>query len=126
VVKLDHLAITVRDYRASRDWYVRNLGLRVEFEVADRRTVALQDDGGLTLFLAERGDGVGPARTGSVCLTFQVADVDTTYRELLARGIGFTHAPQKLFWGYGAELVDLDGYEIRLWDETSMREKGGS
>ncbi len=26
MVKLDHLAITVRDYRASRDWYVGNLG----------------------------------------------------------------------------------------------------
>jgi len=36
MVKLDHLAITVRDYRASRDWYVGNLGLRVEFEVPER------------------------------------------------------------------------------------------
>ena len=33
MVKLDHLAITVRDHHASRDWYVDNLGLRVEFEV---------------------------------------------------------------------------------------------
>ena len=48
------------------------------------------------------------------------------YRELAARGIGFTHVPQKLFWGYGAELLDPDGYRIRLWDETSMQEKGSS
>jgi catechol 2,3-dioxygenase-like lactoylglutathione lyase family enzyme len=126
MVKLDHLAITVRDYHASRDWYVDNLGLRVEFEVADRRTVALQDDGGLTLFLAEEGDGIRPAQTDSVCLTFQVANVDVAHRELAARGIGFTHVPQKLFWGYGAELLDPDGYRIRLWDETSMQEKGSS
>jgi hypothetical protein len=32
--------------------------------------------------------------------------------------------PQKLFWGYGAELRDPDGHLIRLWDELSMREKG--
>jgi hypothetical protein len=32
--------------------------------------------------------------------------------------------PQKLFWGYGAELRDPDGYLIRLWDELSMHEKG--
>jgi uncharacterized glyoxalase superfamily protein PhnB len=100
--------------------------MRIEFEVADRRTVALQDDGGLTLFLAEAGDGVAPAQPGSVSLTFQVADVEAKYRELAARGIGFTHIPQDLFWGYGAELLDLDGYLLRLWDETSMQEKGDS
>ena len=33
-------------------------------------------------------------------------------------------APQKLPWGYGAELDDPDGYRISLWDEVSMREKG--
>jgi catechol 2,3-dioxygenase-like lactoylglutathione lyase family enzyme len=126
MVKLDHLAITVRDYHASRDWYVGNLGLRVEFEVADRRTVALQDDAGLTLFLAEEGGGVRPAPSGSIFLTFQVADVNAKYRELAARGIGFTHVPQKLFWGYGAELLDPDGYRIGLWDEASMRKKGGA
>jgi hypothetical protein len=32
--------------------------------------------------------------------------------------------PQKLFWGYGAELTDPDGYLVRLWDEQSMKEKG--
>ena len=25
--------------------------------------------------------------------------------------------------GYGAELVDPDGYRIRLWDEKSMKAK---
>jgi len=32
--------------------------------------------------------------------------------------------PQKLGWGYGAELLDPDGYRLQLWDERSMREKG--
>jgi hypothetical protein len=36
------------------------------------------------------------------------------------------HAPQKLFWGYGAELRDPDGYLVMVWDEVSMREKGGT
>jgi len=31
-----------------------------------------------------------------------------------------------VFWGYGAELLDPDGYRIHLWDEVSMREKGGA
>jgi catechol 2,3-dioxygenase-like lactoylglutathione lyase family enzyme len=32
----------------------------------------------------------------------------------------------KLYWGYGAELRDPDGYVVGVWDEHSMREKGGS
>jgi hypothetical protein len=32
----------------------------------------------------------------------------------------------KVFWGYGAELCDPDGYRFRLWDEKSMKEKGGA
>ena len=30
----------------------------------------------------------------------------------------------KVFWGYGAELRDPDGYSLRLWDQKSMKEKG--
>jgi uncharacterized glyoxalase superfamily protein PhnB len=75
----------------------------------------------LTLFIYEPADGdVAPSCT----LTFQVDDVDAKYKELSARGIHFEKAPQKLFWGYGAELRDPDGYLVYLWDEKSMREKG--
>ncbi len=64
---------------------------------------------------------------GARCgLTLQVQDVEATYRDLTARGLAFEHAPQKLFWGYGAEVRDPDGYLLMLWDVTSMREKGGT
>ncbi len=33
--------------------------------------------------------------------------------------VPFSRAP-----GYGAELRDPDGYQINLWDEESMRQKG--
>lgn len=52
-MKLDHLRIPVADLGRSRDWYVRTLGLTVEFEMPDRRTVALQDTGGFTIFLQQ-------------------------------------------------------------------------
>jgi uncharacterized glyoxalase superfamily protein PhnB len=54
-----------------------------------------------------------------------VDDVDAKYEELARRGVVFERAPQKLLWGYGAELRDPDGYLVYLWDEKSMREKGG-
>ena len=44
---------------------------------------------------------------------------------MAARGVAFVHPPQKVYWGYGAELLDPDGYRLRLWDEVTMREKGG-
>jgi catechol 2,3-dioxygenase-like lactoylglutathione lyase family enzyme len=56
MAKLDHLGIFVRDIGRAREWYIKNLGLKV----------------------------------------------------------------------YGAELLDPDGYLVCLWDERTMREKGGA
>jgi len=33
--------------------------------------------------------------------------------------------PARQFWGYGAILTDPDGHRLHLYDEISMREKGG-
>jgi predicted enzyme related to lactoylglutathione lyase len=117
MLKLDHLRIPVADLARSRAWYVRTLELTVEFEVPERRTVALQDTAGFAIFLQESSAPVAP--NGSA-LWFQVADVDATFAGWSARGVTFAHEPRKTYWGYGAELVDPDGYLIRLWDEHSM------
>ena len=109
MIRLDHLAIPVRNHERSREWYTNTLGLRVEFEIPGRKTIALQDDADLTLFVYEPPDGeVKPSCT----MAFQVDDVDAKYRELSARGVAFEKSPQKLMWGYGAELRDPDGYLI--------------
>jgi uncharacterized glyoxalase superfamily protein PhnB len=60
----------------------------------------------------------------SCTLTLQVADVEAKHTQLAARGVRFEKPPQKLYWGYGAELSDPDGYRVHVWDEKSMREKG--
>jgi len=122
MVKFDHMSIPVTDSRASRDWYVANLGFKVEFEVPERKTVAIKDDAGFTIFLY---DAEVP-RAGAKCgLTLQVDDVDAKYHDLARRGLSFENSPRKLFWGYGTELRDPNGYLVMLWDEVSMREKGG-
>ena len=120
MIKFDHLRIPVTDLARSREWYVRTLGLNVEFEVSDRKTVALQDTGGFTIFLQEVET---PMVVNQCALWFQVDDVDTTFAAWTARGFEFAHPPRKSYWGYGAELTDPDGYAIRLWDERSMKEK---
>lgn len=120
VLRLDHLGLPVTDLARSRAWYVGTLGLSVEFEVPDRRTVALQDTADFTLFLQEAPAPVG---VNGCALWFQVADVDATFAEWSARGVAFAHGPEKTYWGYGVELRDPDGYLIRLWDEHSMKER---
>ena len=120
MMKFDHLAIPVSDLARSRDWYVGTLGLKVEFEVAERRLVALNDSDGFAIFLQQ---AAAPVVAGGCALWFQVADVDAAYAEWSARGVVFAQPPQKAYWGYGAELADPDGYLVRLWDARSMREK---
>jgi hypothetical protein len=41
-------------------------------------------------------------------------------------GAPIVHPPQKVFWGYGAEVLDPDGYRIRLWDPASMQAQGAA
>jgi catechol 2,3-dioxygenase-like lactoylglutathione lyase family enzyme len=118
--KFDHLTIPVADVARSRGWYVDALGLQVEFEVAERQTVAIQDSDGFTIFLQQ---APRPVQPNGCALYFRVADVDATFRDLSQRGVVFSHPPRKMYWGYGAELEDPDGYLIRLWDEQSMKEK---
>ena len=119
MMKFDHLNLPVSNLERSRAWYASVLGLKVEFEVPDRRTVALNDGEGFAIFLQER-PGVAP---NGVALWFQVDDVDAAYAQWTARGVAFAHAPRKNFWGYGPELADPDGYLVRLWDERSIRER---
>ncbi|HVX04248.1 MAG TPA: VOC family protein [Rhodanobacteraceae bacterium] len=122
MIKLDHLTIAVRDYKVSREWYVRVLGLKVEFEVPER-AVALQDDAGFTLFLEQAPvHEIEP----SPVLYFQVDDVHATHHRLQAIRVDCVHPPERRFWGYGMELKDPDGYRLRLWDEKTMQERGGA
>lgn len=116
MVKFDHMSLPVTNVRKSRDWYVKNLGFKVEF---DRGGIsAIQDSVGFTIFLAKAQKSLPGSK---ITLTLQVKDVDRKHRELASKGVKFVNAPQRLFWGYGAELVDPDGYMINLWDKVTMR-----
>ena len=124
MVKLDHVTLSVRDWRASRDWYREHFGLKIEFEIPDGGksklgVAAMQDDSGLTLFLEQVS--IPGAACGCVHY-FQIDSVDETCRRLSTAGARFHHGPKKVFWGYGAELVDPDGHVIRIWDEKSMHQ----
>jgi predicted enzyme related to lactoylglutathione lyase len=120
MVKFDHMNMPVTDPKASRDWYVRNFGFQIEFEVPERNTIAIKDDADFTIFLYPPQGSIAAAKCS---LTLQVDNVDAKYDALVARGVKFVNPPGKYFWGYGAELRDPDGYQILLWDKVTIREK---
>jgi catechol 2,3-dioxygenase-like lactoylglutathione lyase family enzyme len=126
VTRLDHMMLPVSDWRASRDFYARHLGFAVEFELPEGGpdglgVAAMQEDGGLTLFLEQQA---GPIALGGGSHTLQVDDVHVFHRRLSDAGVPFLSPPAKHFWGYGATLVDPDGHIFHVYDERSMREKG--
>ena len=116
--KLNHLLIYVRDAAKSRDWYVKNLGLKIEFEVPAQGFVALEDDWGMALLISEGKPAKGAA-SGFV-VHFEVEDVDARYRAFKGKRVKFVHPPKQTVWGYGPELRDPDGYVIRLFDHRSI------
>ena len=121
MLRLDHLSLPVHDWQKSRDWYKNHLGFEIEFEISDRKTAAMRDDADLTIFLYEGQVADCPG----ISFTIQVDDVEAKHNALAGTWISFVHPPMRVFWGYGAELCDPDGYRMRLWDPKSMKEKGG-
>jgi catechol 2,3-dioxygenase-like lactoylglutathione lyase family enzyme len=66
MVKFDHMSLPVTNVRKSRDWYVKNLGFKVEFERGG--IAAIQDPAGFTIFLAKAQKslpGIRSDRAGS-------------------------------------------------------------
>ena len=120
--RLDHISLAVRDWRASRDWWRDKLGFEVEFEIEGAGVAAMRDEADLTVFLGQADEVVIPP---GLALTIQVDDVEARSAALAAAGVAFEHLPAKVYWGYGAELFDPNGYRLRLWDEASMKAKGG-
>ncbi len=116
--KLNHLLINVRDAKKSRDWYVKNLGLKVEFEVPENGFVALEDDWGMALLILQGKPAKGA--TSGFIIHFEVEDVDARYRSLKSKRVKFVHPPKQTMWGYGPELRDPNGYVIRLFDHRSV------
>ena len=118
MVKISHMVLPVADLKNSREWYVNSLGFKPVLEQED--VIGITDEAGLTVFLRK---SMGALPGEKITLTIQVENVECKHQELANRGVKFVSAPKLQFWGYGAEVLDPDGYMNHLWDEVTMREK---
>ena len=115
MAKISHMALPVSDVRKAREWYVDTLGFNLERE--REGAVGVKDQSGLTIFLIQNSASLAGQK---ITLTIQVDNVESKHKELSALGVAFVSPPQFQYWGYGAEVLDPDGYLNHLWDEVSM------
>ena len=94
---------------------MNKLGFTLEREL--EQAVGIKDESGLTIFLVKATD---PLAGQKITLTIQIANVDSKHRELTNAGVTFVSPPRRQFWGYGAEVLDPDGYMNHLWDAATM------
>jgi catechol 2,3-dioxygenase-like lactoylglutathione lyase family enzyme len=115
MAKISHIVLPVSDANKSRDWYVDKLGFTVEREL--EHAVGIKDQSGLTVFLIKTAESLAGQK---ITLTIQMDNVESKYRELADLGVKFVSPPKRQFWGYGAEVLDPDGYMNHLWDPITM------
>ena len=115
MTKVSHMVLPVSDVHKSRDWYVNKLGFTLDREIGE--VVGIKDRSGLTIFLQKTEGGVVGQK---ITMTIQIDNVDSKHQQLEGLGVQFASPPKLQFWGYGAEVLDPDGYMNHLWDEVTM------
>ncbi len=115
MANVSHIVLPVSDVSRSREWYVNKLGFTLERELD--QAVGIKDEQGLTIFLVKATD---PLSGQKITLTIRIGDVDSKHHELSNAGVPFVSPPRRQLWGYGAEVLDPDGYMNHLWDEITL------
>jgi len=103
--------LPVTNYEASPIGTWRNFGFKIEFEVPDRKTSAIQDDAGFTIFSTSSRAHYPAQNCFSPCQgRLTSIEIQKSYNR---KGVAFTNPPGNTL-GYGAELRDPDGYQLLL------------
>lgn len=121
-MELTHIRLLVNDIEACREFYKNKLGLNetlalvegiyYEFAAGDCILALYKRE----LMESVAGVAVGNAAADKVALTFNVADVDATYKDLSAKGVQFVTPPhdQEAWVLRVAHLRDPEGNLIEI------------
>ncbi|HTS78718.1 MAG TPA: glyoxalase superfamily protein [Bryobacteraceae bacterium] len=117
IKRIKFLGIPVRDQDRALRFYTEKLGFRVltDQHFSDsQRWIELSIPGaetGITLFTPQgHEDRVGTF----VNTSWEVDNIDKTYRELSEKGVEFDGPPEKQPWGSFLKMKDSEGNQIVL------------
>ena len=110
-------SIPVKDQDASLEFYTKKLGLKLMTDSpfdGSQRWIEIgfpRADTKLVLFTA---DGQEKMIGGFMNITFVADDVESTAKEMKAKGVEFVQDPKKADWGTAAIFKDGDGNQFVL------------
>ena len=117
IKRIKFLGIPVMDQDRALRFYTEKLGFRVSTDQAfsdTQRWIELSLSGaetGIVLFTPNgHEDRIGTF----VNTSWEVDDIETTYKELVSREVEFTGPPQKQPWGTFVMMKDSEGNQIVL------------
>lgn len=102
--------LRVRDLEASKEYYSRVLGFRLDWEEPGVMAGVSRDRGGLMLCHDDQGHAGTWAWLGT-------GDVDALFAELTVRGATIRLPPTNYPWAYEIHVEDPDGHVLRFGGE---------
>jgi predicted enzyme related to lactoylglutathione lyase len=117
IKRIKFLGIPVRDQDRALRFYTEKLGFRILTDQAfsDRqRWIELSIPGADTGIVLFTPDGQEDRIGTFVNTSWEVDNIDKTYRELQEKGVEFTGPPQKQPWGTFVMMKDSEGNQIVL------------
>ena len=136
ITKMNHVSIFVLDQESAYDFYVNKLGFKVHTDAAMGPgmrwlTVCPPEQPGLEISLMAIADGMMFNSTSAQTMrelvakgtfgfgVFECNDLLATYEELKAKGVEFTKAPKKEFYGFEALFKDDSGNWFSLGEKKN-------
>lgn len=127
-LRLDTVAVFVRDQERSLRFYLNRLGFQVAFDAllasGDRTLAVAPPDGTAILALISPKPGSEECKLigRPTQIVFLTENVQEKYAEWCKRGVSFTQPPRPESWGgMSARFVDLDGNTFVLVEDDSAR-----
>jgi len=120
-MNLNTARVFVRDIASAKDFYADALGLSIKTD-GSSHGFCVFDAGSSTLVLEAVPDDAPQEELDLVGrftgLSFDVPSAKAAYEDLRSRGVTFTGAPEKQFWGGTlATLQDPSGNELQICEQ---------